>query len=97
MIPAPVRYDDRIPANAKLLFGEISALCDRKGFCWAKNDYFAELYGWAPTTVTRLISSLRDAGYLVVEMVPTSGGSERRIFAGICTGGVRKNDYPPTI
>ena len=90
VIPAPVRYDDRIPANAKLLFGEISALCDRKGFCWAKNDYFAELYGWAPTTVTRLISSLRDAGYLVVEMVPTSGGSERRIFAGICTGGVSK-------
>ena len=40
--------------------------------------------------MTRLISSLRDAGYLVVEMVPTSGGSERRIFAGICTGGVSK-------
>ena len=22
VIPAPVRYDDRLPANAKLLFGE---------------------------------------------------------------------------
>lgn len=96
VIPAPVRYDDRIPPNAKLLFGEISALCDRNGFCWARNDYFAELYGWAPTTVTRLISSLRDAGYLSVEMIPTSGGSERRIFAAICTRGVRKiADTPP--
>lgn len=90
VIPAPVRYDVRISANAKLLYGEISALCDRKGFCWAKNDYFADLFGWAAPTVTRLISSLRDAGYLTVEMIPTSTGSERRIFAGLCTGGVRK-------
>lgn len=90
VIPAPVRYDDRIPANAKLLYGEISALCDMKGFCWAKNEYFAQLFGWAAPTVTRLLASLRDAGYLAVEMVPTSTGSERRIFAGLCTGGVRK-------
>ena len=83
VIPAPVRYDDRVPANAKLLYGEISALCDMKGFCWAKNEYFAQLFGWAAPTVTRLLASLRDAGYLTVEMVPTSTGSERRIFAGL--------------
>lgn len=95
VIPAPVRYDDRLPANAKLLYGEISALCDRKGFCWAKNDYFAELYGWSSDTVTRLIRKLRDAGYLTVEMVPTATGSERRIFAGVCTRGVGKNAETP--
>lgn len=95
VIPAPVRYDDRLPANAKLLYGEISALCDRKGFCWAKNDYFAELYGWSADTVTRLIRKLRDAGYLTVEMVPTATGSERRIFAGVCTRGVGKNAETP--
>lgn len=90
VIPAPVRYDTRLSANAKLLYGEISALCDVKGFCWAKNEYFADLFGWAAPTVTRLISNLRDAGYVTVEMVPTSTGSERRIFTGLCTGGVRK-------
>lgn len=95
VIPAPVRYDDSIPANAKLLYGEISALCDIKGFCWAKNDYFAELFGWSPDTVTRLIRKLRDAGYLAVEMVPTHTGSERRIFAGVCTRGVGKNAETP--
>lgn len=90
VIPADVRYDDKLPPNAKLLYGEISALCDMKGFCWAKNEYFAQLFGWAAPTVTRLLASLRDAGYLTVEMVPTSTGSERRIFAGLCAGGVRK-------
>ena len=71
VIPADVRYDERIPPNAKLLYGEISALCNREGYCWAKNEYFAQLFGWAPTTVTRLLSGLRDAGYLSVEMVKT--------------------------
>ena len=95
VIPAPVRYDDRIPANAKLLYGEITALCDRKGFCWAKNEYFAALFGWSADTVTRLIRKLRDAWYLDVEMVPTAAGSERRIYAGVHTGGVGKNAETP--
>ena len=90
VIPADVRYDDKLPPNAKLLYGEISALCDMKGFCWAKNDYFAALFGWSADTVTRLIRKLRDTGYLDVEMVPTATGSERRIYAGVHTGGVGK-------
>lgn len=95
VIPATVRYDDRIPANAKLLYGEITALCDRKGFCWAKNEYFAALFGWSADTVTRLIRKLRDTGYLDVEMVPTATGSERRIYAGVHTGGCRQKCRDP--
>lgn len=64
IIPADVRYDDRIPANAKLLYGEISALIGRDGFCFASNQYFADIYGCTPVTVARLISSLEDAGHI---------------------------------
>ena len=68
VIPADVRYDDRIPANAKLLYGEISALIGSNGFCYASNGYFEQLYGLSERTIRGLISKLQEAGYVEVEL-----------------------------
>ena len=43
IIPSNVRYSDLKP-NAKLLYGEITALSNKHGFCFASNKYFANLY-----------------------------------------------------
>lgn len=64
VIPASVRYDDGIPANAKLLYGEISALAGKKGYCYAENQYFADLYGMSVETIARLITKLVKAGHI---------------------------------
>ena len=75
IIPAEVRYAD-ITANAKLLYGEITALCSKEGFCWASNQYFADLYGVNKTTISEWIAVLKSKGFIdsVVENL-----NERRI------------------
>lgn len=64
IIPANVRYDDELSANAKLLYGEITALCNEKGYCWASNDYFSSLYGKSKRTVIRWINDLVNKNYI---------------------------------
>lgn len=83
IIPADVRYDPDLRPNAKLLYGELTSLCNQKGYCWATNDHFSELYGLSVGTISRLISQLESKGYIRCEMVATDKGSERRIYAGV--------------
>lgn len=82
IIPADVRYDDKIPPNAKLLYGEISALIGAEGFCYASNSYFMRIYGFSDPTITRLLKSLEDAGYIkrVIERDNSGQVSRRRIY-----------------
>lgn len=67
IIPANIRYDSEIPPNAKLLYSEITALCNVKGYCWPTNEYFAELYNVSERTISRWISKLIQKAYIVVE------------------------------
>ncbi len=76
VIPASVRYDSKVCPNAKLLYGEITALCNKEGYCWATNKYFAELYGVSARTVTKWIKQLTDNGYLKSEIVYKAGTRE---------------------
>lgn len=76
IIPANVRYDKNLKDKAKLLYGEIAALCNKEGVCWAKNEYFADLYDVTKTTVSTLIKNLIDNGYIKSKLIYKEGTKE---------------------
>lgn len=83
IIPANVRYDKDLAPNAKLLYGEITALCNEKGYCWASNQYFAELYGASVLSVKRWVNSLVTKGYVYRTLTykPNSKEVDKRILS----------------
>ena len=83
IIPANVRYDKDLAPNAKLLYGEITALCNEKGYCWASNQYFAELYGVSVLSVKRWVNSLVNKGYVYRTLTykPNSKEVDKRILS----------------
>lgn len=89
IIPANVRYADLKP-NAKLLYGEITALSNKHGFCFASNKYFAELYKVNKNTISSWISDLKNYGFVTVKI-------ERNVNNQItkrCIGILKKMDNP---
>ena len=66
VVPAAVLLNDTITDKAKILYSEISALCNKKGCCWATNDYFEKLYECSKITVIRAINALKENGYIKV-------------------------------
>ena len=76
VIPAEVRYDKNLKDKAKLLYGEISSLTNKYGYCYASNKYFADLYGISTTTVSLLIKELVDKNYITSEIVYKENSKE---------------------
>ena len=103
IIPANVRYDKDLAPNAKLLYGEITALCNEKGYCWASNQYFAELYGASVLSVKRWVNSLVTKGYVYRTLTykPNSKEVDKRILS--IDSGIKidttsvQNCYDPSI
>lgn len=97
VLPATVRYDPELPPNAKLLYAEISALTDQRGFCWASNAYFVELYQLSERTVIRLLRTLEAAELIRIED-GQGGKARRKIFAGVNPmGGYPDKNVTPTL
>ena len=67
VIPANVRYDKRLKANEKLMYGEIVCLSNKNGFCHASNNYFSELYEVTPQAISGWIKNLEKCGYITCE------------------------------
>lgn len=64
IISADVRYHEKLSDGAKLLYGEITALSNKNGYCWASNDYFSRLYSVSISTIKRRLQALEKLGFI---------------------------------
>ena len=78
-LPPHVRFDQKLPANAKLLYAEVKALCDQQGYCWASNQYLGSLYGVKKETISLWLSHLRERGFIRV-LTNEKRGNQRQIY-----------------
>jgi len=76
VLSAEVRYDDRLKANVKLLYAEITALCNMNAECFASNKYFADLYKKEKGTISGWVSQLVKYGYVEVRYTYKEGTRE---------------------
>jgi len=102
VIPAEVRYAKNLKANEKLMYGELTALANEKGYCYASNEYFANLYGCSKNTVSKWISNLSKNKFLRLKMIYEKGTKnikERRIYISNLYDkkdiGIAENGYTP--
>lgn len=98
IIPASVRYDKDLSANAKLLYGEITALCNKEGYCWATNNYFAKLYNVSARSIQTWLKQLIDKGYIKSKSVINKNIESERRYLYICDNNfadtTKKTSYP---
>lgn len=91
ILSAEVRYDNRLKANVKLLFAEITALCNMNAECFASNKYFAELYGKEKGTISGWVSQLVKYGYIKLNYTYKEGTREiSHRYIKIIRGGVNE-------
>lgn len=55
VVPAEIKYNNELTEKAKLIYGEISSLSNKKGYCFATNSYFAKLYKCTNRTIQNAI------------------------------------------
>ncbi len=95
IIPASVRYDNNLKSAEKLLYGEITALANKNGFCYAQNKYFADLYNVTIISISRWISHLQELGYIKTEIIRNENKEiiSRNIYI-VDIPYYQKNQYP---
>ena len=84
-----VRYNKNLKPIEKIVFAEITALSNLKGYCFATNDYLANLYDVDSCTISRYISHLEKLSLIRCEYIKEGQIiKERRIYINVVDNSV---------
>ena len=74
--PKELQLNKELSANEKILLAEIDSLGGLSDGCFASNQYLAEFFGLSKDRISKLISGLKNKGYITVELVYKEGTCE---------------------
>lgn len=83
IITADVRYDISLSSSEKLYYAEVTALCNKSGYCNASNKYFSNLFKVHKDTISAWTTKLKDKGYFDIKYIYFENSKrikERRIY-----------------
>ena len=64
ILTAEVRYSKTLTPNAKLLYAELTALCNMNGKCTASTEYFCRLYEVSRVSIQKWLKNLEDNNHI---------------------------------
>jgi len=64
VIPYRVQCDDNLPDSVKLYFGQLTALCQNGGYCWATDAWLSKMKKVPIGTIKEWNRKLEQAGYI---------------------------------
>ena len=76
ILPAEVRYSKALIPNAKLLYAEITALCNMNGKCTASTEYFCRLYEVSRVSIQKWLKNLEDNNHIKRVNIYRQGSKE---------------------
>lgn len=91
-----IRYNRKLTWFDKVLYSEISALTNVKGFCYARNVYFEKVFDVSTSTVTRSIKRLEDNDFIKTEL-EIDKKTKSILYRKIFLTPMVKNDHTPII
>ena len=76
ILTSEVRYNKYLTPNAKLLYAEITALCNMNGKCTASTEYFCRVYEVSRASIQNWLSLLEKNGYITRVLIYRQGSKE---------------------
>lgn len=95
ILPAEVRYSKKLSPMERLLYAEITCLCNHKGYCWATNNYFGNLFDRHGNTISKCISNLSKFGFIKIQIIKNDKNVIENRIIKLVNEGISKNIYPP--
>ena len=76
ILTSEVRYSKALTPNAKLLYAEITALCNMNGKCTASTEYFCRLYEVSRVSIQKWLKNLEDNNHIKRVNIYRQGSKE---------------------